>query len=100
MTKAGSLILRMSEGKEKLLAELPDISYSYNAQDGSDGKTPVKVDNSKWWDKYNVGDTYVVSAGAPGTGRWVYKITRKTSTGVYGELVSNTVRELDPSEVR
>ena len=46
-----------------------------------------------------VGDTVTAFASAPGTGSVSHRITRMDKTGIYGELVSNTTRILDPSEI-
>lgn len=50
------------------------------------------------WTPYAVGDNYCVFAGAPGTGRHVYLVTRVDRTGIYGVTVENTIRELEPYE--
>jgi hypothetical protein len=46
-----------------------------------------------------VGDTLCSFAGAPGTGRVIERITRMDATGIYGVVVENTMRELEPWEV-
>lgn len=46
-----------------------------------------------------VGDEVISWAGAPGTGCIVYEITRMDETGVFGSIVYNNIRELEPWEV-
>ena len=58
-----------------------------------------RVDNSDEIARYNVGQMTVVYAGAPGTGKWTYRILAINAMGVWAEETSCTVRELDPSEV-
>lgn len=50
-------------------------------------------------DNRKVGDVVTAYAGAPGTGHISHRITRMDTSGVYGVVVENTMRELDPSEV-
>lgn len=49
--------------------------------------------------KYKVNQYYTVYAAAPGTGRWIYLITKVDKQGVWGIELENNVRELTPSEV-
>lgn len=50
--------------------------------------------------RYAVGDAFVVEAGAPGIGRTVYRVTGVDDRGLWGYVESNTMRMLDPEEVR
>jgi hypothetical protein len=58
-----------------------------------------RVDNSGEIAWYSIGEVTVAFAGAPGTGRWTYRVLAVNAMGVWAEEVSNNVRELDPSEV-
>lgn len=44
------------------------------------------------------GDTITVFAGAPGIGKWTYRITRTDEAGHWGIEIENTVRTLEPEE--
>lgn len=83
--------------KEELILHRKVLSY--NEDNGSDGITPKEVDQTDWIDKYEVGGEFVVSAGAPGIGVRVYKVTRKDEKGLWGKIEIDTFRELNPSEV-
>ena len=56
-------------------------------------KSPEDIKN------YEVGDAYVVWAGAPGTGKWIYRVTRIDKDGIWGVEEHCDVRELSPDEV-
>lgn len=58
-----------------------------------------RVDNSGEIARYSVGEVTVVFAGAPGTGRWTYRVLAVNAMGVWAAEISNDVRELDPSEI-
>jgi len=75
----------------------PMTVYSFNHPKATKD-TPVAV-TSHAWDKHNVGDTMVVSAGAPGRGEKHYQITRKDQTGLYGRAVKNTIRSEEVEQV-
>lgn len=64
-----------------------------------DGDRAVLEDTSPECDVYKRGDALVTWAGAPGTGRTVYRITRVDQRGVWGVEVSDTARVLSPQEV-
>ena len=49
---------------------------------------------------YRAGQPFCVYAAAPGTGSWVYRITRLDAAGIWGVLVCDSVRILTPGEVR
>lgn len=51
-------------------------------------------------ENHEVGDVVLSHVAAPGTGSVEYRITRIEPDGIYGVLVSSTVRELEPWEVR
>lgn len=55
----------------------------------------VVSDVFKDWSKKKPGDHVVIFAGAPGSGKVVYEITRITPSAVYGFEVSNTIRSGD-----
>lgn len=72
--------------------------------------TEVKLTGPTYWtgdgvehksdlSQYKVGEIHCVWAGAPGTGRWVGRITRVDETGAWAEEIENTIRELEPWEV-
>lgn len=83
--------------EQEVLIATP-VAYSFNEWDGSDGKTPVKIPCS-FYGMYEVGDITFSDAAAPGTGRIVHRVTRKDETGLYGVVVENTIREMEPWEV-
>ncbi len=49
--------------------------------------------------KLTVGDNLLVQNGAPGIGHILYKITQIDEKFVYGFILEDTTRILDPSEV-
>lgn len=49
--------------------------------------------------RHKVGDLIVYRVDPPGTGRYEWRITRMDSTGVYGIIVFDSVRELEISDV-
>jgi hypothetical protein len=65
---------------------------------GSDNR--VALDRSHQIDRHHVGETFTTYVGAPGTGCIVYRITRIDRHGMWGIVLSDTVRILDPAEVR
>lgn len=92
-------ILEENEHMEKRI--YPPTCWSYNGPDG-----PMDEPVEKPYECYlhtvatkKVGDTLCAYAGAPGTGRVVHRITRIDETGVYGIVIENTIRELEPWEV-
>lgn len=46
-----------------------------------------------------VGKTYTYQASAPGIGQTTYRFTREGHEGMYGVMIEDTVRELEPWEV-
>lgn len=81
-------------------------SYNHIDQDGhalpGHGHVCREVPNSLYLDAVahrSVGDVVRAWASAPGTGYTDMRITRIDETGVYGELVCSTVRELQAWEV-
>ena len=79
--------VRKNMAEEKLI-------YPPTVGDGIGNKIPYEsYTNAK------VGQICTVWAGAPGTGKIVHKITRKDETGVYGIVIENTMRMLEPYEV-
>jgi hypothetical protein len=58
----------------------------------------LPADCMKASSKYEVGSGLSIQAAAPGIGSSKYRITRVTEEGVFGILISSTVREMDPSE--
>ena len=46
-----------------------------------------------------VGDDLFCSAGAPGVGHVIYRITHIADAWVYGYEIENTIRMLDPEDV-
>lgn len=77
------------------------VSYSFNNEDpfGPALIEPREVDCSDEIAAYSVGGDYVTFAGAPGTGKVVYRITKIDAHGIWGVEVSNTVRLLTWAEV-
>lgn len=71
----------LTEAKEELV--LPRTVYS------GEGKP---IDYSSEIKRYKVGDYFVSHAGAPGIGKSVHKITKIDQKGVWGTVVSNTIR--------
>ena len=77
--------------------------YSFN-EPGNEG-VAMQVP-SDWYRmcvaQFEANEHVVAFAGAPGTGRIVYKLTQVDHSNgiVYGEVVENTIRELMPWEVR
>lgn len=56
-------------------------------------------DNSRWIERYKVGEVFVADAGAPGTGHRSWKVTRIDAEGLWGIILEDTIRELEPWEV-
>jgi hypothetical protein len=79
---------------EKLL--VPRIVYRYETPEAIN---PVKVDESRYCDTYEVGESRSWAVAAPGIGRIKYRVTRIDSEGVWGVMIEDTTRILDPSEV-
>lgn len=50
--------------------------------------------------KNKVGDLVTHFASAPGVGKITYEISKIDETGVYGRVLFDSIRELEPSEVR
>lgn len=73
-------------------------AYSFNREDGSDGIRSVQILCDQWR-RHQPGDLYVAWAGAPGTGKRTWLVTKKTLTGLYGVLLNDTVRILELHEV-
>lgn len=59
----------------------------------------IPEDNSRWIERYKVGEVFVSEAGAPGTGHRSWKVIRIDAEGLWGILLQDTIRELEPSEV-
>lgn len=68
------------------------FSFSGNREDGSDGVNLVRVDNSKYIERYKVGGEFVSFVAAPGSGRLVWSIARIDEKGMWGYLVEDTSR--------
>ena len=58
-----------------------------------------RIDNSSDIAQHAVGEITCITAGAPGVGRWTYRIAGINAMGVWAEEISCTVRELSPAEV-
>lgn len=48
---------------------------------------------------YKIGEHYIQSVAAPGTGYYEYEITSITPVGMFGRLIKDTVRDLEAWEV-
>jgi hypothetical protein len=75
---------------------LPRFGYSYNAEDGSDGKTPVRVETGL--PDVKPGDTMRQPVAAPGIGTIVWRVTRIDKRGAWGVISENTAREMTATE--
>jgi hypothetical protein len=84
--------------REKLMYS-PTV-FSFNEPGFPNGKIVESEAYRETVRTKKVGDTVRSWAGAPGTGYIDQIITRIDSTGVYGIITRNTVRELTPEEVR
>ena len=62
----------------------------------NDGSSQASV----WIGAYKPGDKYLVMPGAPGIGRWIYKVTKTNAAGLWGKLIKSTVREMTEEESR
>ncbi len=51
------------------------------------------------YSEHAVGDTVAVWIASPGSGRIVYKVTRKDAEGLWGYVVSDTSQLLSPEDV-
>lgn len=58
-----------------------------------------RIDNSGEIARYAIGETECITAGAPGVGRWTYRIVGINALGVWAEELSCTARELNPQEI-
>lgn len=79
----------------------PKTVFSYNWPEGDPRhlKEGRMVPN-ELYEQAVVGKAECIWAGAPGTGRILYLITRKDERGAWGIVLEDTIRELRPSEVR
>lgn len=86
--------------KETLI--LNRFVWSFNATQDSklraEGK-PARIDRSEEIKDIKPGDTLSIDAASPGTGKWTYTITKVDNEGVWGFLISDTVRELSLRDV-
>lgn len=79
---------------------LPPTVWQYDEPCGDEGQMVPYALYDEVMRNRHVGDELTFYAGAPGTGSITHRITRMDETGVYGVVVSNTIRELTPAEVR
>ncbi len=98
MIKTFDQFINEKEGREEELFNADDVKRQLKKQNASDEEINryIKLNMNK-----KPGDTYSVDAGAPGIGKFVYKVTRVTDKCIYGVYLpdESDVRELDPSEV-
>lgn len=95
--KGGGIFCLTCEGyPEEKISER--YVYSFNAEDGGTRDTPARV-VSHVYANYSPGEVYCTHAGAPGTGRKVWEVTRKDEEAIYGRVLENTIRILEPWEV-
>lgn len=80
--------------QEKLI--YPPTVYQYTSRDEG-AEIPYSLYEDAMARKA-VGDTIQHDAGGPGIGSIRYRITRMDATGVYGEVLFNTMREMTPEE--
>jgi len=71
------------------------FSYAYVGPGKDDFE---RIDNSADIACHELGETVCISAGAPGVGRWTYRIVGINAMGVWAEELSCSVRELSPHE--
>ena len=76
----------------------PRIAWSFNPEDGSDGKKAVRVERDT--PPLTVGETIVESVAAPGIGKVSWKVTRVDRRGVWGVVTKNTVREMTAADAK
>ena len=91
--------LNEAEEKEKELFNADDTRRQLDKQDASAEEIDTYV--KRTLSRYKVGDRYTQDVGAPGIGKFVYKVTRVTDKSIFGIYLDDesTVRDLDPSEV-
>ncbi len=79
------------------------FSYNWSSGDPRHGKVGREIEYSIYQDAMknrSVGDVIRHHAAAPGVGHVDYRLIRLDETGVYGEEIENTIRELHSEEVR
>lgn len=89
-----------SEGKKETeLFNADDVRRQLQRQDASAEEIDDYIKRNL--DRYKPGDRYSMDAGAPGIGKFVYKVTKVTHKSIFGIYLEDesTVRDLDPSEV-
>lgn len=81
------------------IRQSPRFVYSFNACDGSDGKSPVRIEDYLY-SRSKIGDIICASAAAPSTGRIVEEVVGKDEHGLLVRTLENSVREMTEEEVR
>lgn len=91
----------------------PAFVYSFNHESDAEidrahccgkkqGAEPACRIKSSFHGQYTVGDQIIQNgfSSPPAVGRRVYTVTHVDKTGTWGVLIEDTVRVLDPEEVR
>jgi hypothetical protein len=78
--------------REKVICIYPRYVWADNAE----GKKEYDIYH-QYKDK-PIGTRTYADAGAPGVGHIIHEITHIDATGIYGFVVENTMRMMDPSE--